>query len=69
MHYSLINSIHVSRQIDNKLNTDELYVAIACLVFKIMLHNSKNSFCMCTSMTAVLGIWHSYYKETLMSVS
>ena len=41
MHYLLINSIHVSRQIDNKLNIDELYVAIACLVFKIMLHNSK----------------------------
>ena len=41
MHYSLTNSIHVSRQIDNNLSTDVLYVAIAYLVFKIMLHNSK----------------------------
>ena len=41
MHYSLIISVHVSRQIYNNLNTDELYAAIAYLVFKIMLHNSK----------------------------
>ena len=33
MPYSLINSIHGCRQIHNNLNTDELYVAIAYLVF------------------------------------
>ena len=49
MHYSLINSVHVSRQIYNNLSTDVtdvLYVAIALFSVQNNVVQQQNSFCM-----------------------